>query len=590
MANRFAAEVPGTLAESTQFPIALDSRIEYLTLAVANAKTHSISVGGKHETAITFLTDLEEKLEVAQVQVEAYNLLVPHINDGDVVSTVCASSAWVTDARQIYQQYAEPFDFAPLKLIFREALEAGQDHLTIADQISSRIITFRVGQRFYPSEAAFPLRHIATLLVRFPLANACTLPLGWAPRALVQCRVPYPEVWDVLGEMYASHDPPFNDQKNVQAVSSDIAVLLSDWVADAATAVVVRLPRRRLSRRTHTRLILPMALTADDVGRLVRASVTPVALERRNIQLWAKIQRIISNTCPPNLQTRLELQPSEVLPFWRLLAEPATSTAIRLLGLDSAAWDGIWSWATFFFKYGKQLSIATTDEIFLAWAVIVDVATQDPVLAALFSGTNGRHGIPRRSASVHAATSGVRGIPWTRMARVLHATLAGRPAQRSSGFALAREAWRRHKIFCYNLRMGRLLTADQGADQASRGFVLRMIDLYLARNWQVIRELRDAYLATHSDGQAVLVYHFDTLPYRAEFVDAATCANEGSFTGWEAGKNPADYVELHGGRVALELVMVKVGRGSARWLVLRKSAYIMDEAWWSADGPLCIHV
>nr|GAT44113.1 nucleoporin [Mycena chlorophos] len=247
-----AAEVLGTLAESTQFPISLDSRIEYLTLAVANAKAHPISVGGKHETAITFLTDLEEKLEVAQVQVEAYNLLVPHVNDGDVVSErIKALTTRLYTISEIYQQYAEPFDLAQLKLvclhvsehrddnivrpiwneIFREALEAGQDPLTIADQISSRVITF--GQRFYPSEAAFPLRHIATLLVRFSLANAGTLPLGWAPRVLVQCRVPYPEVWDVLGEMYESHVPPFNDQKNVQAVSSDIAVLLSDWVADA---------------------------------------------------------------------------------------------------------------------------------------------------------------------------------------------------------------------------------------------------------------------------------------------------------------------------------------------------------------------
>jgi nuclear pore complex protein Nup155 len=30
--------------------------------------------------------------------------------------------------------------------------------------------------------------------------------------------------------------PPFNQQANVQAISSDIAVLLSDWVAEAARA------------------------------------------------------------------------------------------------------------------------------------------------------------------------------------------------------------------------------------------------------------------------------------------------------------------------------------------------------------------
>lgn len=54
-------------------------------MAVANAKSHPISVGGRHETAIAFLTDLEEKLDVAQVQLEIYNTLLPHVDDAIVV-------------------------------------------------------------------------------------------------------------------------------------------------------------------------------------------------------------------------------------------------------------------------------------------------------------------------------------------------------------------------------------------------------------------------------------------------------------------------------------------------------------------------
>lgn len=64
----------------------MDSRLEYLTLAVANAKSHPISAGGRHETAIAFLTDLEEKLDVAQVQMEIYNTLLPHVNDAPEVA------------------------------------------------------------------------------------------------------------------------------------------------------------------------------------------------------------------------------------------------------------------------------------------------------------------------------------------------------------------------------------------------------------------------------------------------------------------------------------------------------------------------
>lgn len=54
----------------------LNTRIEYLTLAVGNAKSHPVSMDSKHETAITFLTDLEDKLDVARVQLEIYHALL----------------------------------------------------------------------------------------------------------------------------------------------------------------------------------------------------------------------------------------------------------------------------------------------------------------------------------------------------------------------------------------------------------------------------------------------------------------------------------------------------------------------------------
>ncbi|KAK7064289.1 nucleoporin [Favolaschia claudopus] len=257
-----AAEVLGNLAEATQFELSLESRIEYLTLAVGNAKAHPISIGGKHETAIAFLTDLEEKLEVAQVQLEIFNILAPHINDAPAVGErIKALSTRLFTMSELYQDYAQPFDLPSIKLlclhvsehrddsivrpiwnkIFQDILEKEDDTLTIADQIIAKVVP--MGQRFYPSESAFPLRHIATLLVRFALANMGTLPFGWAARILVQCGVPFPEVWDVLHEMYESHVPPFNDQKNVQAVSSDIAVLLGDWIED------VKRPQTSTGRR-----------------------------------------------------------------------------------------------------------------------------------------------------------------------------------------------------------------------------------------------------------------------------------------------------------------------------------------------------
>jgi len=46
--------------------------------------------------------------------------------------------------------------------------------------------------------------HVANLLVRFALASDKVVPAGWAPRALTQCGVAYPEIWDILHGMYES--------------------------------------------------------------------------------------------------------------------------------------------------------------------------------------------------------------------------------------------------------------------------------------------------------------------------------------------------------------------------------------------------
>lgn len=45
-----------------------------------------MSASGRHETAVTFLTGLEEQLDVAQVQLEIYNTLLPHMDDAPEVA------------------------------------------------------------------------------------------------------------------------------------------------------------------------------------------------------------------------------------------------------------------------------------------------------------------------------------------------------------------------------------------------------------------------------------------------------------------------------------------------------------------------
>ncbi|KAK7694765.1 hypothetical protein QCA50_001953 [Cerrena zonata] len=255
-----AAEVLGALAESTEFDLSLDGRLEALTLAVSNAKSQPVAVGGRHETALAFLSELEEKLDVLQVQRELFNTIKHRAQEaGEVGTKVKLLSKGLLTVTEMWQFYADPLDLPFTKLsllnvsetrddnlvrpiwnrIFEEAMEDAAPEVS-ADRITSQVV--KLGQRYYPSEFAFPLRHVSSLLVRFALANKDTVPYGWAPRILVRCGVPHAEVWDILHEMYESQIPPFNEQSNVQQVSSDIAVLITDWLEE------VRRPQSPASR------------------------------------------------------------------------------------------------------------------------------------------------------------------------------------------------------------------------------------------------------------------------------------------------------------------------------------------------------
>ncbi|EAU93155.2 nucleoporin Nup157/170 [Coprinopsis cinerea okayama7 len=239
-----AAEVLGALAESTEFDLELASRVEYLTLAVGNAKSHPISAGGRHETAITFLTDLEEKLDVAQVQLEIYQKLSPHIYDAPEVGAVVeelnkrlltlteyAVAFGMPKLRLLCLYVSEHYDEAALKEVWNQIIEeccASPDLSTQKDVIFKEVA--ELGQRYYPSESAFPLRYVSYLLVKFRLDNKGEVPSGWFCRLLVQSKVPFVEIWEILHNMYESQVPPFNDQANVQAISEEIAILLTDWL------------------------------------------------------------------------------------------------------------------------------------------------------------------------------------------------------------------------------------------------------------------------------------------------------------------------------------------------------------------------
>ncbi|KIY65128.1 nucleoporin [Cylindrobasidium torrendii FP15055 ss-10] len=249
-----AAQVLSAMAQSSDFKLHIEERLEFLTLAVSNAKSHPVSGARGNESAVEFLMELEDRLDVAKVQLEVFNILRPIAHEkeheGPVRDTILQLDQRLFDLSELFTNYGVAFGSAEIKLlciyvsghqdesmvreiwkqIFSECTE-GVDAQTQAEVLLAKVVS--LGQKFFPSESAFPLRIVAELLARFTLDHLDILPYGWTPRILIQCGVPYFEIWDILNGMYESHIPPFNAQVNVQRISGDIAMLLQDWLEEA---------------------------------------------------------------------------------------------------------------------------------------------------------------------------------------------------------------------------------------------------------------------------------------------------------------------------------------------------------------------
>ncbi|KAI5836199.1 nucleoporin-domain-containing protein [Schizophyllum commune Tattone D] len=296
--NLHAAQILACMADNDKFEVELNERVAWLTLAVGNAKSHPITPNTAVDSGIAFLTDLEEKLEVAQVQLDIYAYLNAQKAEWppEAQKLIEDLNGKLYDLNSLWDNYAIRFQLRPMQLLclhigdvrdegmvrgiwdglFREAVEVAEDAIAQADQIRARVVP--IGQRFYPSDSAFPLRIVAQLLVRFRLNHKGQLEDGWPARILIDCGVPYAEIWDIFHEMYESQIPPFNTQDNVQTVSSDIAVLLNAWIQEA----------RRPQPNAQARGEVPVARLDEVVEQYLR-EVAPDRTATR--QLYEEVRR-----------------------------------------------------------------------------------------------------------------------------------------------------------------------------------------------------------------------------------------------------------------------------------------------------------
>lgn len=173
-----ASRVLVGLAEAKSAEIPLAKRVEYLSLAVSNAKS-----SGPSGDAGTLLTYIQDRLEVAQVQLEIMRTIEKQQADGKIDATaardsLAALNSELYDVTELYKDFASKFGLHDAVLALLHVSKSAAQDLVTETWISilkdadnegrasgtppsdPRFVSERVqtlGMRFYPDENVFPL-------------------------------------------------------------------------------------------------------------------------------------------------------------------------------------------------------------------------------------------------------------------------------------------------------------------------------------------------------------------------------------------------------------------------------------------------
>ncbi|KAK4336201.1 Nucleoporin NUP157 [Rhodotorula toruloides] len=267
-----AASVLASLAETPAFPLSLQKRVEYLSLAVGNAKSQIPS--SSRGDAVQFLTDVEEKLEVAQVQIEIFRAIeeskMPQDEKQQWLDKVEDRLFTITE---LYSEFAEPLELlevillifhvsdhrdpflvtATWEAILARAQEEQPDHPI--DAVAAKVT--QLGYRFHTSDVSFPLPDLIALLEKFSYERQGDARPGWVPLAIHDAGVPFEAIFAVYDELFiakarrhsflslshahllircAAQIPPWHTSAGLTFLASDIVELLSSWLAEASSA------------------------------------------------------------------------------------------------------------------------------------------------------------------------------------------------------------------------------------------------------------------------------------------------------------------------------------------------------------------
>ncbi|SJX64100.1 related to NUP170-nuclear pore protein [Sporisorium reilianum f. sp. reilianum] len=280
-----AAQVLDALAHSKEFGFDLRERIEYLALAVGNAK----SVSPSHVEAndvVTFLSQAEDSLEVAQIQarvLQALQQLAPDELDAERSALLADSIEWLNeellDLSMLYKNLAEPFELLEEQLAMIASAElhdvglvcdiwialiAKQHARSSADEAYKAIsaLVVELCTRLDRSEVACPIDNVLDLLLRYGYeqtrpagtpredsipagfarrsdGEAVDIPDGWASQTMLRATGAPELILDILEAALATSPQPWNSGAGQAYVHAELAEFVRTWIELSTTSGAV---------------------------------------------------------------------------------------------------------------------------------------------------------------------------------------------------------------------------------------------------------------------------------------------------------------------------------------------------------------
>jgi len=243
-----AANTLEQLAETDEFDIDLQQRLEYLSLAVTHAKGYATN----NKDSSIFLLDLEEKLEVAQVQSVIYRKIqsIPEENKELIQHCLQELNSKLMDISQLYNQYAHPLGLHEEELLIfytsgykdPQLIESTWNDIinnTYKSDIEADVhqkfdiianIIIRLGKKFYPNEDVFPLYVLCNMLENLEYQEMNVIERGWVINIMREVGVTYLALFEVFNEIYEKRNSPWHSEVGVNFLIENICILVKEWL------------------------------------------------------------------------------------------------------------------------------------------------------------------------------------------------------------------------------------------------------------------------------------------------------------------------------------------------------------------------